>query len=281
MADIEPVPLSPEVKAQRAASFGGAAAHYERYRPGPPMDAVRWILPSRVHTAVDLGAGTGALSRLLVDRADEVIAVEPDDRMRAVLTEGVPGVRAVAGRAESMPLPDATVDAVIASSSWHWVDPEPALHEVGRVLVDGGTVAAVWSGPDRESPFMAQAASMLAGGSGEGGGGGGLDLDDDLRDELARAVNDPVAIVQALEIPPGTPFDEPEHTILQWDAPLDAEDLVGLLGTFSWVILMREEARTRLLEAARTALAAMLGTTGATIDVGFRADVWKARRHDR
>jgi hypothetical protein len=130
---------------------------------------------------------------------------------------------------------------------------------------------------------MAQAAGMIGdgpAGGGSGGGGAGLDLDDDLREELSRAVNDQVAIVQALEIPPGTPFEQPEHTVLKWDAPLDAEDLVGLLGTFSWVLLMREEARTRLLETARTVLDDMLGTTGATIDVGFRADVWKARRHD-
>ncbi len=79
MADPEVAPLSAEVKAQRAASFGTAAAHYERYRPGPPAAAVEWILPARVHTVVDLGAGTGALSRLLVEWADDVVAVEPDD----------------------------------------------------------------------------------------------------------------------------------------------------------------------------------------------------------
>ncbi len=89
----ELTPLTPEQKARRAASFGGAAAHYDRYRQGPPMAAVEWVLPSRVRTAVDLGAGTGALSRLLVERADEVVAVEPDDRMRAVLAESLPGVR--------------------------------------------------------------------------------------------------------------------------------------------------------------------------------------------
>jgi SAM-dependent methyltransferase len=291
MADPPSVPLTPEQKAQRASSFGGAATHYARYRPGPPMDAVRWILPAPVHTVVDLGAGTGALSRLLVEVADAVVAVEPDDRMRAVLSENVPDVRAVAGRGESMPLPDASADAVVASSSWHWVDPVPALLEVGRVLVPGGTLGAVWSGPDRESPFLAQATAMLGGASGgdSGGGGGGaeagageaaLDLDEDLREELARAVNDPAAGVSTLEIPPGVPFDQPEHTVLRWDVAFDADDLVGLLGTFSWVLLMEERARTRLLETARRVLDETLGMAGdATVDVGFRADVWKARRH--
>ena len=117
--------------------------------------------PAPVRTAVDLGAGTGALTRLLVGRADEVVAVEPDDRMRAVLAESVPGVRAVAGRGESIPLPDASADAVMASSSWHWMDTVPTLLEVGRVLVPGGTLAAVWSGPDPDSGLIAQARALL------------------------------------------------------------------------------------------------------------------------
>src|ERR1700733_7612673 len=153
----EPTPLSAETKAARASSFGGAATLYERYRPGPPVEAVEWVLPERVGRVVDLGAGTGALTRLLIGRADEVVAVEPDDRMRAVLTASVPGVRAVAGRGESIPLPDASADAVLASSSWHWMDPVPTLLEVSRVLVPGGTLAAIWSGPDPETGLINQA----------------------------------------------------------------------------------------------------------------------------
>ena len=170
MSETPPTPLSPETKAARAASFGGAASHYERYRPGPPV-AGGGLGPPRsapVRTVVDLGAGTGALTRLLVGRADEVVAVEPDDRMRAVLAEAVPGVRAVAGRGEAIPLPDGSVDAVLASSSWHWMDTVPTLHEVGRVLVPGGTLAVMWSGPDPDAGLVAQAQALLSGG-GDGG----------------------------------------------------------------------------------------------------------------
>ncbi len=164
MAETQPTELSAEQKAERAGSFGGIADHYERYRPGPPVEAVGWILPEGAHTVVDLGAGTGALSRLLVDQVDEVIAVEPDARMRSVLTDAVPGVRAVEGRGESMPLPDASADAVIASSSWHWVDLVPGLHEVGRVLVPGGVLGVVWSGPDPDGAFITEAQALLRGG---------------------------------------------------------------------------------------------------------------------
>ncbi|MGD0747381.1 MAG: class I SAM-dependent methyltransferase [Acidimicrobiales bacterium] len=272
MPDRDVTPLTPEERAARAASFGGAAAQYARYRQGPPMAAVEWILPDRVATVVDLGAGTGGLTRLLVERADEVIAVEPDDRMRAVLAESLPRVRALAGRGESMPLPDASADAVVASSSWHWMDPVPTLHEVGRVLVPGGTLGALWSGPDPESPFMTQARDLL-------GGGGTAGLDERERVELDDALNDGSATVQALEIPPGVPFDQPEQTVITWEVALDADELVGLLGTFSWVILMEEGARARLFETARRLLRDALGVEGdVTVDVGYRAEVWSARR---
>jgi SAM-dependent methyltransferase len=280
MAETQPASLSAEEKAKRAASFGGIAAHYERFRPGPPLEAVEWILPEGARTVVDLGAGTGALSRLLVHRVDEVVAVEPDARMRSVLTESVPGVRVVEGRGEAMPLPDASADAVIASSSWHWVDPVPGLHEVGRVLVPGGVLGAVWSGPDRDAAFVAGAQAMLRGSTETGGTGAAVSmLDEQSRAALSAAVADPAAATQVLEIPAGVPFDPPEHTVLTWDVALTAEDLVGLLGTFSWVILMEDDARARLLDAARRALLDMLGNDGdATVDVGYRADVWRARR---
>ncbi len=226
---------------------------------------------------VDLGAGTGALSRLLVGRADEVVAVEPDDRMRAVLTESVPGVRAVAGRGESIPLPDASADAVIASTSWHWMDPVPTLLEVGRVLVPGGTLAAVWSGPDPDSGLVAQARALLAG---DGDDHDAAAIDDESKAELSAALNDRSTLVQALEIPPGVPFDQPEQTAITWDVALDADELIGLLGTFSWVILMEDEARARLFETARRVLRDELGVSGdVTVDMPYRADVWKARRH--
>jgi len=259
--------LAPEDKAKLAASFGQVASHYERYRPGPPLAAVDWLLPGPVGTVVDLGAGTGALTRLLLDRAGEVIAVEPDDGMRAVLAEEVPGVRAVSGRGESMPLPDGSVDAVLASSSWHWVDPVPALHEVGRVLVSGGMLGALWSGPDPEGPFLVQARELLTTSTDE--------FSTRVRDAAGRAAS-------TLEIPVDVPFDQPEHEVFRWDIALNADELIGMLGTFSWVITMPDDTRARILEEARRLLREMLGVEGdVTVDVAFRADAWRSRRHDR
>jgi hypothetical protein len=146
------------------------------------------------------------------------------------------------------------------------------------VLVPGGTLAVVWSGPDRDSEFLAQAQAVLNGGDGEGEGEGAV-LDARARADLSRAINEPPPRAQALEIPPGVPFDQPEKTEFTSVVPLNAEELVGLLGTFSWVILMEEDARARLLEGARRALDEELGLRGgATVDVGYKAEVWRARR---
>ncbi len=256
------------------------AANYDRFRPGPLPEAVDWILRGHVGTAVDLGAGTGALARLLLERADEVIAVEPDDRMRAVLSDQVPGARPVEGRGESMPLPDHCADAAIASSSWHWMDPVRTLEELARVLAPGGVLGALWSGPDVDSPLLARAQALVAaqaeGGLGEGGAKAG-----EGASELASVVDgDGRRPRERLELVPGAPFDPPQHEVFRWDIALTPDDLVGLLGTFSSVITLPEQRRERLLGEARRLLRELVGVEGdATVDVRFRADAWRTRRH--
>lgn len=297
MADLgrcKPEPIRPGVaisdlpsgeKAIRSGSFGQVASDYERYRPGPPSEAVDWILSSRrSQRIVDLGAGTGALTRLLVERADEVIAIEPDERMRAVLVEEVPLARAIAGRGESMPLPDSHVEAVIASSSWHWRDPVPTLLEAGRVIVPGGVLGAIWTGPDPEGALLAQASSILVGRfrSGETEVDGsyhqsGEEPDSELAQVMLGEADRPTL---TLQVPPDVPFDQPEHEIFRWDVALSADDLIGLLGTVSWVITLADERRERVIAQARRVLREVSGIQGdATVDVAFRADAWRARRH--
>jgi SAM-dependent methyltransferase len=278
--DVPLSQLSSQEKATRSGSFGGVASHYERYRPGPPLAAVDWILPTHVGRIVDLGAGTGALTKLLVDKADEVVAVEPDDRMRSVLTEEVPGVRAVMGRGESVPIPDSCADAVLASSSWHWMDPIPTLHEVGRILVPGGILGALWSGPDPEGPFLVQAQALLAEQSQRRtealvvGDRDGREFADLIMGEAHRPT-------LSLEIPPGVPFEQPEHEVFTWDVALNADELIGLMGTFSWIITMNEESRERVIAEARRLLREFLGVEGeATVDVAFRADAWRSHQND-
>jgi SAM-dependent methyltransferase len=277
--DILGSSLRPGERATRAASFGSVASLYERYRPGPPLQAVEWLLPARVARVVDLGAGTGAMTRLLLDHADDVVAVEPDDRMRSVLMERVPDARAVNGRGESMPIPDSCADAVLASSSWHWMDPIPTLNEVGRVLVSGGTLGAVWSGPDGQGPFMLQVQALLAELSHRGLRADGADDGGDGRGGLTGLiVGDGVRPAFALEIPDGLAFDQPEHMVFRWDVALNADELIGLLGTLSSIITMPVDQRDRIIGQARRRLRELLGIDGeVTVDVTFRADAWRSR----
>jgi SAM-dependent methyltransferase len=268
--------LSAEELARRSGSFGAAASLYERFRPGPPADAIDWILPTRPTAVVDLGAGTGALTKLLVERADTVFAVEPDERMLAVLTKNLPGVRAVVGQGEAIPLPDSSADAVVASSSWHWMDPDRTLAEVARVLTPGGTLGAVWSGPDREGPFLQQAEALLSSGSGSAREPDApeSESDIDMADTiLGRGTPDPI-----LAIPSDSPFGQPDYQIFIWNVPLNADDLIGLLGTFSWIILMPEAQREKAFAEARRVLKEGLGVEGdVTVDVQYRADAWRTR----
>jgi SAM-dependent methyltransferase len=231
--------------------------------------AVDWYLPDRVGRVVDLGAGTGALTRLLVDRSDEVIAVEPDDRMRAVLADEVPLARAVAGSGESMPVADASVDAVIASTSWHWMDPVATVAEAARVLVPGGCLGALWTGADPDGPFLAEARERMLtpGTDGDRRGGELIDL---VETTIGRGDD-------RLVVPDGGPFDPPDHEEFRWDIALDADELIGLLGTFSWVITLSDEVRTRVVDQARELLTAF-GVTGATtVDIAWRTDAWRTR----
>ena len=123
-------------------TFGRVAGAYERTRPGYPPEAIdrafAELALSSGSTILDLGAGTGKLTRILQARAAHVVPVEPDDRMRALL-----GHDALAGSAEAIPLPDASVDAVFAGEAFHWFDLSLALPEIVRVLRRHGGLAIV------------------------------------------------------------------------------------------------------------------------------------------
>lgn len=121
---------------------------YDRYRPGFPDAAADAILPERADAVLDLGAGTGKFTELLVTRADRVIAVEPSVAMLDVLRVKLPAAEALIGGAESIPLPDRSVDAVTVAQAFHWFDRDAACAEIRRVLVPGGVLGLLWNRSD-------------------------------------------------------------------------------------------------------------------------------------
>jgi SAM-dependent methyltransferase len=138
-----------------AKSFDRAALEYEHGRPGWPAELLDVVPVPASATVLDLAAGTGKLTRVLVERYPRVIAVEPLAALREILVERVPRAEALDGRAEAIPLEDASVDAVFVAQAFHWFENEAAA-EIGRVLRPGGVLAIVWNeGAAGRSPLPA------------------------------------------------------------------------------------------------------------------------------
>ncbi len=155
--------MDEDERRRRGASFGAVAAAYEENRPDYPEAAVRWCLRPALASAADLsrlrvldvGAGTGKLTAVLARLGADVTAVEPDPEMLAELRRGLPGIPALAASAESLPLPDGSVHAVLCAQSLHWFDLEVALPEIARVLAAGGVLAALWNSDDDRVDWVA------------------------------------------------------------------------------------------------------------------------------
>ena len=148
-----------------ASGFATSAEAYERARPGYPAEAVAWlgerlrIEPGRV--VLDLAAGTGKLTRALQPLGARLIAVEPIDEMREQLFAALPDVDAFDGTAESIPLPDCSVDVVTCAQAFHWFRSEDALREIHRVLRPGGGLALLWNMRDLSDPLQARIHAIL------------------------------------------------------------------------------------------------------------------------
>jgi SAM-dependent methyltransferase len=129
----------------RATSFGAVAEEYDRWRPSYPTSALDWLAPAAPARVADVGAGTGKLTQLLLARGLDVDAVEPDERMLAVLGRNNPGARRHRASSTHLPVEDAALDAVLVADAWHWFDPEPTIAEVRRVLSPGGWLGLAWN----------------------------------------------------------------------------------------------------------------------------------------
>lgn len=143
-----------------AARFGAVAADYDRGRPSYPtavLDRLASVAGLGPGTDVlDLAAGTGKLTRQLVAAGASVVAVEPSAGMRERLAGSVPGMRALDGTGEDIPLPDHAVDVVTVAQAFHWFRTAEALDEIHRVLRPGGWLALMWN----EAPTTAWAREL-------------------------------------------------------------------------------------------------------------------------
>jgi SAM-dependent methyltransferase len=246
-------PVGDEGRAERAASFGQAAEVYERSRPDYPTAAVDWLVPAGARTVLDLGAGTGKLTQSLAERGLDVVAVEPADEMRATLAAQLPQVRALAGSAEAIPLPDASVDAITVAQAWHWVDPERALPEAARVLRPGGTLGLVWNRRDERVPWVGRLSEVMGSSDAE------------------------VLLMEEVDI--GPPFGPTETFETDWGRPMDLDLLLDMIRSRSYFITAGEVRRAELLDGTRALVESDPDLAGrAEFDLPYRTHCFRAAR---
>lgn len=158
-------PYADQMGVERATSFGAEADQYESGRPDYPFEAVAWMLenlPDGASRIVDVGAGTGKLTRVIADAPGaQVVAVDPDPAMLARLRQSLPAVPTFAGTAEALPLPDASADAVVCGQAWHWVEPIAASAEIGRVVRAGGTLGLIWNTRDPRADWVRRLTDIM------------------------------------------------------------------------------------------------------------------------
>ena len=150
---------------ERARSFETVAAEYERHRPGYPEEALRWAAEqlgldtgARV---LDVGAGTGKLTRGLAALGFRVVAVEPGAPMLEQLRAAVPEAEALDGAAESLTLPDASIAAAFAGQAYHWFDRDRAVPELHRVIRAGGGLTLLWNWWDERDPLQRELGAIV------------------------------------------------------------------------------------------------------------------------
>jgi SAM-dependent methyltransferase len=235
----------PERTRQRqASSFGAVAAAYAEHRPDYAADAVGWVLapvsrrrPVRV---LDLGAGTGKLTAALARPGAVVTAVEPDPAMLAELRRTLPGVSSLPGRAEDIPLPDGSADAVVAGQAAHWFDMDRALPEIVRVLAPGGVLAGLWNTHDDGVEWVAGLDSVISGLASVS-----------LSRWRARVGEAPLV---KLGMAQQTMFAAAEIAEFRHGQRRTVDSLVATLATSSPLLIMDEAGRERLLAEVRSYL---------------------------
>jgi SAM-dependent methyltransferase len=221
------------VSAELRLSFGNVAETYDRVRPPYSrmlLDRAEELLALDAQSSVlDLGAGTGRVTRELAQRFEHVVAVEPDERMRALHGE------AIEGSAEAIPLEDASVDAVFVGEAFHWFDPVAAIPEIARVLRPRGGLAILWTHWwETEPPLPEEALAVL-------------------REPWLRS--------QSQRRPPwdgafdGSPFEPIQVARDTGEVTLDSVELLTLYSTTSALATLPDEEREALFDRVRLLLA--------------------------
>lgn len=222
-----------------SSSFGSASALYAEHRSDYPVAALHWAMELAPGARVlDLGAGTGKLTAGLLALGLDVIAVERDPAMLRELRRQVPTAHALPGSAEAIPLPDGSVDAVLAGNAMHWFDLPRAVPEIARVLSPGGVLAGLWNLMDDRVSWVAGLARV--------GGDAAIGPRDTPSSWRAVTANLPLAPTAG-----GSGFTEPEQAVFPHGQRRTVDSLVETFATKAGILVMSPPERERRLNQIR------------------------------
>ena len=236
--------------------FERAVADYERGRPGFPDRAVAFLVdrlslgPGR--TLLELGAGTGKLTRLLAPSGARILAVEPLVAMREALSHNLPEVEILDAVAEDLPLADGAVDAAVAAQAFHWFDGERALSELARVLRPRAPIALVWNVRDEAVPWIRELTELIEPHRGD------APSHRSLRWRAAFDASDA--------------FPPPELTSFPYVHETTREGIVARVSSISFIATLAPDERERVAAAVQRLVPAD------QVAFAYRTDVWISRR---
>ncbi|NUP58948.1 MAG: methyltransferase domain-containing protein [Pseudarthrobacter sp.] len=231
-------------------SFQDGGKHYQRVRPGYPAESARWLLPENARDVLDVGAGTGKFTALLLDMGLQVTALDPSADMLAQLEAHCPAATAVAGTAEATGLPAARFDVVTVAQAWHWCDPLVASTELARVLRPQGTLGLVWNQLDTSVPWVHRLSRIMHAG------------------DVYRPGHKPVV---------GPEFQRLEGHVTHWHDTVTTNDLMELTKSRSYYLRAGEATRAKVLANLDWYLHEHLGhDAGQELELPYLTLAWRA-----
>ncbi|WP_426225411.1 class I SAM-dependent methyltransferase [Pseudarthrobacter sp. DSP2-3-2b1] len=233
-------------------SFQDGGEHYQRVRPGYPGESADWLIPAGARDAVDVGAGTGKFTALLLERGLTVAAVDPSGDMLGQLRAHYPEVSATQGTAEATGLTSSAFDVVSVAQAWHWCDPLPASTELARILRPGGTLGLTWNQLDTSIPWVHRLSRIMHAG------------------DVYKPGFRPVV---------GPEFEGLESHVTRWEDSLSTAEIMELTKSRSYYLRATEAIRGKVLANLDWYLHENLGhDADADISLPYLTLTWRAAK---
>jgi SAM-dependent methyltransferase len=233
-------------------SFQDGGEHYQRVRPGYPAESADWLIPAGARDALDVGAGTGKFTALLLERGLAVSAVDPSVDMLEQLRARYPEVAASQGTAEATGLAESSSDVVSVAQAWHWCDPLPASTELARILRPGGTLGLIWNQLDTSVQWVHRLSRIMHAG------------------DVYKPGFRPVV---------GPEFEGLESHVTRWEDTLSTEDIMELTKSRSYYLRAADATRAKVLANLDWYLHEHLGHSAQeNIALPYLTLTWRAAR---